>query len=132
MTLAPRVQVFTQLACAQLYKQPFNHSVDHLSFHLPNISTIPSFNSTQPPDEDDDDADDPRRLPSPMCTDTSVQAGAARLQTIMTTTMGFLSALTSGYWGHVGQRRGRLFVMALATFGLFLTYDAILLHNIYD
>jgi hypothetical protein len=52
----------------------------------------------------------------------AVQAGAARLQATMTTTMGFLSALTTGWWGHFGERNGRTKVLAGATFGLFLTY----------
>lgn len=130
MTLAPRIEVFTQLACAQLHKHPFNHTLDpsqafvRESLSFPTYATDSYINviSSEPSDNDDDGDDDPRRLPSSRClTDAAVQAGAARLQTIMTTTMGFLSALTSGYWGHVGQRRGRLFVMAIATFGLFLT-----------
>jgi hypothetical protein len=51
----------------------------------------------------------------------AVQAGAARLQAMMTTTMGFLSALTTGWWGRFGERHGRTKVLAGATFGLFLT-----------
>lgn len=147
MTLAPRVEVFTQLSCAQL-RHPFNHTVgappivtlystlDPLGPHFPSTyatnHTVPSsiqyFNahiSSFSPDADDDDPDgdkDPRRLPSPQClNDPAVQAGAARLQTIMTTTMGLLSALTTGWWGHFGERHGRTTVLAISTFGLFLT-----------
>ncbi|KAG6842326.1 hypothetical protein C0991_010615 [Blastosporella zonata] len=69
-----------------------------------------------------DEEEDPRRLPSNRCLgDPAVQAGAARLQTMMTTTMGLLSALTTGWWGHFGERHGRTKVLAIVTFGLFLT-----------
>lgn len=40
---------------------------------------------------------------------------------IMTTTMGLLSALTTGWWGHFGERFGRTKVLAGSTLGLFLT-----------
>ncbi len=51
-----------------------------------------------------------------------MQSGAARLQTIMTTTMGILSALTTGWWGHFGETHGRTRVLAVSTFGLFMTF----------
>lgn len=71
------------------------------------------------------DEEDPRRLPSQQCLgNPAVQAGAARLQTTMTTTMGLLSALSTGWWGHYGERNGRTKVLAGATLGLFLTYVA--------
>ena len=61
------------------------------------------------------------------------------MQTIMMTTMGFLSALTTGkpgnlsiqssclisfegWWGHFGERHGRTKVLALSLFGMLLTY----------
>ncbi|TCD67076.1 hypothetical protein EIP91_000589 [Steccherinum ochraceum] len=70
----------------------------------------------------DDDEPDPRAMPSHRClSDPKVQAGAARIQTIMTTIAGFLSALTTGWWGHFGERYGRTRVLAAATVGLFLT-----------
>jgi hypothetical protein len=74
-------------------------------------------------DDNDDGEDDPRTLPSQKClSDPTVQAGAARLQTIMTTTMGTLSALTTGWWGHFGERHGRTRVLAFSTLGLFLMF----------
>ncbi|EKM57891.1 uncharacterized protein PHACADRAFT_251794 [Phanerochaete carnosa HHB-10118-sp] len=39
----------------------------------------------------------------------------------MTTTMGLLSAITTGWWGHFGEQYGRTRVLAAATLGLFLT-----------
>ena len=152
MTLAPRVQVFTQLSCNAVYgHDTFNHT-----YHRTNSSTVlsryyripyhidpagphlqaleyygklsKSTTSDYPDvnlavDDQDDNEPDPRMMPSERCIkDPAVQAGAARTQTIMTTTMGLLSALTTGWWGHFGDRHGRTRVLAASTFGLFLTY----------
>lgn len=87
-------------------------------------STTPhlSFTNSSESNDDTDDEPDPRAVPSRRClTDPAVQAGAARIQTIMTTTMGALSALSTGWWGHFGERHGRLKVLAASTLGLFLT-----------
>ncbi|KAH8093706.1 MFS general substrate transporter [Cristinia sonorae] len=121
MTLAPRVQVFTQLSCNAIY----GHDVyDHTNLiAIPFIHT-PSYHSnlTLPHSDGDDDEPDPRAIPSHRClSDPAVQAGAARIQTIMTTIGGLLSALTTGWWAHFGERHGRTRVLAAATLGLFLT-----------
>ncbi|KAF8968180.1 hypothetical protein BDZ97DRAFT_1916391 [Flammula alnicola] len=172
MTLAPRVEVFTQLSCNRLHgNHNWNHtqtsstpqlhqlhtslytSIDPLGPHfLPSaifpspqqprivfqrnasseyasttqtLTTIRRLGSEADDDtdrRDSDDTEDPRRIPSARCLeDPAVQAGAARLQTIMTTTMGLLSALTTGWWGHFGERHGRTKVLAISTLGLFLT-----------
>jgi hypothetical protein len=87
------------------------HGTQILSLH---------FSSTSP--SDDNDEPDPRTVPSKRClSDPKVQAGAARIQTIMTTTMGLLSAFTTGWWGQFGERFGRTRVLAASTLGLFLT-----------
>ena len=73
--------------------------------------------------EDNGDESDPRMTPTKRClTDPTVQRGAARIQTSVTTVMGALSALTTGWWGHFGEQYGRMRVLAAATLGLFLTY----------
>lgn len=137
MTIAPRLEVFTQLACGTIHGH-YNHttlivgqtmplpttSPVYHSLHFPqpsepttiHVSTLPvNANNTAP-------EDDPRNLPSEWCmSDPSVQAGAARLQTMVTTIMGTLSALTTTWWGGFGERYGRTRVMAIATLGLFLT-----------
>ncbi|KAI0346310.1 MFS general substrate transporter [Trametopsis cervina] len=165
MTLAPRVQVFTQLSCNAIYGHdvydhtslplnftavtsphsfhiPLHASLDPLGPHIdrrsmePSILIFPasdrdeasvvatsvSYYTSPATDDDDDDEPDPRALPSRKClSDPRVQAGAAKIQTIMTTTMGLLSALTTGWWGHFGEQYGRTRVLAAATLGLFLT-----------
>ena len=148
MTLAPRVQVYTQLACNAVY----GHDVyDHTNHTSSALSSVIPFNSTIHPhtqtyhafgpllDEhgtqtmslhfmsssssDNDDEPDPRAVPSKRCLqDSKVMSNAARIQTIMTTTMGLLSALTTGWWGHFGDRYGRTRVLAASTLGLFFTY----------
>ncbi|KAG2070750.1 hypothetical protein BDR04DRAFT_1099407 [Suillus decipiens] len=137
MTLASRVEVFTQLSCHSLYEDynhtrmvpghhdtPFNSShyvVAPVEPRLISVHLVPSpiHNSGKIQNGDDED---PRVIPNKKCiSDPAVQAGAARLQTMMTTTMGALSALTTGWWGQFGERHGRIRVLAISTFGLFLT-----------
>lgn len=109
---------------------PLYASIDPLGPHLHPYSLFPEPGATFPNtddrllvnDDDTDDTEDPRRIPSPRCvSDPEVQASAARLQTIITTTMGLLSALTTGWWGRFSERHGRTKVLALSTLGLFLT-----------
>ncbi|KAG1822038.1 uncharacterized protein BJ212DRAFT_1335414 [Suillus subaureus] len=131
MTLASRVEVFTQLSCHNLYEHynhtrvvhtPFNSSqyVDDpvephsISVHLTSSPILTSGKTQENGDVDKDE--DPRVIPSKKCvSDPAVQAGAARLQTIMTTTMGALSALTTGWWGQFGERHGRTRILAIST-----------------
>ena len=154
MTLAPRIEVFTQLSCLSQHHHSFNNSQSPGVVSQPIHSLYTSRDSNGPSftpsvvittttgngngngvvsihrntsdierSHGDDENDDPRRIPTPQCmADPAVQAGAARIQTIMTTTMGLLSALTSGYWGHFSERHGRTRVLALSTLGLLLTY----------
>ncbi|KAF8839621.1 hypothetical protein BDN67DRAFT_969725 [Paxillus ammoniavirescens] len=142
MTLASRVEVFTELSCRQLHDS-YNHTViasnaqgPYMSVHhsldplaaRPNITPL-YFHSQSPPKslkESEGDGvskgDDSRVIPGKKCvSDPAVQAGAARLQAIMTTTMGALSALTTGWWGHFGERYGRTRILAISTLGLFIT-----------
>ncbi|KAI0782329.1 major facilitator superfamily domain-containing protein [Abortiporus biennis] len=152
MTLAPRVQVFTQLSCNAIYGHDvFNHTTlsSDLEVHSSNIHLfhssldpagphldLASFTTQAPhqevtfihappkpkPHDENEEEPDPRAAPTRRClSDPAVQAGAAKIQTIMTTTMGVLSALTTGWWGHFGERHGRTKVLAASTLGLFLT-----------
>ncbi|TCD71062.1 hypothetical protein EIP91_000154 [Steccherinum ochraceum] len=148
MTLAPRVQVFTQLSCNIVYG---NDKYDHT-----RETQISAWNVTSPtpaylplslepfgpyvpydPIEDtsttfrtsvvfdnhsSEDAGETRpRRPEKCSKDPEVQAVAARLQTVMAMTVGTLCALSTGWWGHFGERHGRTRVLAAATLGLFLT-----------
>ncbi|KIK97775.1 hypothetical protein PAXRUDRAFT_824597 [Paxillus rubicundulus Ve08.2h10] len=142
ITLASRVEVFTQLSCTRLHDSynhttiasdaqglytSVHHSLDPLAAG-PNLTPL-YFHSQSPPQSFKDSegdgvgqGDDSRVIPANKCiSDPAVQAGAARLQAIMTTTMGALSALTTGWWGHFGERYGRTRVLAISTLGLFIT-----------
>ncbi|KAF9073441.1 major facilitator superfamily domain-containing protein [Rhodocollybia butyracea] len=149
MTLAPRVEVFTQLACVSIHhtrQQTSNYSlenipnqhtlnalslysaIDPLGPHLPGRYATttnygdPIFIEIPNGEDDSENEDDPRKLPSSRClSDPAVGKEAARIQTILTTTMGLLSALTTGWWGHFSERRGRTRVLAMSTLGLLLT-----------
>ncbi|KAL0954449.1 hypothetical protein HGRIS_003425 [Hohenbuehelia grisea] len=150
MTLAPRVEVFTQLSCNSIQHRIYNNSapsgsnLSHLQslsrrnvpleIYPPSASSYAAVylnvvNPDEPPnDGDQDDTDDPREIPSPHClSDPDVQAAAARLQTIMVITMGALSAMTTGWWGHFAERHGRTKVLAASTLGAFLTDLAFIL-----
>lgn len=119
MTTAPRVEVYTQLACNAIHGRPidYNHTTS-----IPDVLSPSNFTFILSAPDDETEPDDPMHLPSKRClADPQVQAGAARLQTIMTTTMGTLSALTTGWWGHFGERHGRLRVLIASSLGLFLT-----------
>ena len=128
---------------------PFYLSLDpagpHLDMSSLNLSsmypiTAGRSHTPQPSDsyiifadgnEDDEDEPDPRMEPSKRClADPAVQSGAARIQTMMTTVMGALSALTTGWWGHFGEQHGRMKVLAVATLGLFLTYACVSLSTL--
>ncbi|KAL1742863.1 major facilitator superfamily domain-containing protein [Schizophyllum fasciatum] len=132
MTLAPRVQVFTQLSCNTILHQD-SSSLDSLALSAyPSVqNNTPSYAPLFPFDAhsperviflDSSDVDVSSAAPRSFCTsDPRVQRGAARMQTTMMTTMGFLSALTTGWWGHFGERHGRTKVLALSLFGMLLT-----------
>ncbi|KAJ7367765.1 hypothetical protein DFH08DRAFT_676719 [Mycena albidolilacea] len=118
MTMASRVQVYKQLACSRVYHRYNNHTTGTLPFYydspqpavisLPPIDSLWNDNSTG-------------QVPSRCTSDPAVEAGAARIQTTFTITMGLLSALTTGWWGGAGERFGRTKVLAISAFGYFLT-----------
>lgn len=129
MTTAPRVQVYTQLACNAVYPPP-DHSNYILSPHL-SLPFVPATEHAivtpihfprSSPSTESTNSEEPRVLSERCFSDPAVQAGAARLQTIMATTMGLLSVCTTAWWGHYGQKHGRTKVLAASTLGSLFTY----------
>ena len=130
MTIAPRVQVYTQLSCNALYPpQHYGSLLSNPSLsptHVPEYIAsafspvyFPHFSNFQ----EHNGAVVPRKLHSKDClSDPAVQAGAARLQAIMTTIMGILSVCSTTWWGHYGEKHGRTKVLAASTLGLLTTY----------
>ncbi|KAJ7929072.1 major facilitator superfamily domain-containing protein [Mycena leptocephala] len=123
MTLSSRVEVYTQLSCSRLHHNYNTSTLLEAPFHYdsPQPASI-TLIFDEPRDGDGNGEEHPGQLPSPRClSDPAVQAGAARIQTMFTITMGLLSALTTGWWGHFGERHGRTKVLAICSFGWFLT-----------
>ena len=146
MGIAPRVQVYTQLACNDVLQNPTNftqstgietsgiHSLSHI-LHFSTLAASTPFisntrqiqNDTSPSaleilTGDDPDSSGNTYLSQDRClSDPRVQAKAARLQTVLMTTMGVLSAFTTSWWGHFGERHGRTRVLAVATLGMVLS-----------
>ena len=134
MTLASRLEVFTQLSCNSLHGYQQDHirsatstfASDILNVSLnDSIHLAPYFHpytlfSDHGNNTHSNDTQNPP-IPSACVSDPAVQAGAARLHAIMTTTMGILSAFTAGWWGSFSERHGRKKVLVLPPLGLFLT-----------
>jgi hypothetical protein len=75
MTLAPRVEVFTQLACSRVHHS-YNHTTSTL-LEAPFQYGRPELISLTFMADLGDKEDDPRQLPSLRCvSDPAVQAGA--------------------------------------------------------
>lgn len=133
MTLAPRVQVYTQLSCDALHRRqlygpsgsiiPSSHFLpptlvpEHIATSLspvyfPHFSNSRGYNGTEVPWQ---------FLSQDCLSDPAVQSGAASLQTTMATIMGILSVCSTTWWGHYGQKHGRTKVLAASTLGLLST-----------
>ncbi|KAG5643210.1 hypothetical protein DXG03_001328 [Asterophora parasitica] len=120
-TLAPRVEVFTLLACSVHKPDIFRQTLPTLGgrFDVPEITmplppihgnmhqalTLSHFaaqNDTKP-------------LPNLCASDPVVQAAAAKLST------GTLSCITTGWWGSFSDRYGRTRLLGFSVVGLLFT-----------
>jgi hypothetical protein len=130
MTVAPRIDIYTQLACAESEFEHSSRSSHGVNIHslipmlIPeNTTSITSSASASTPAytyiHEQSQAHNARSCStSPP---SAIQARAARLQTTMTTTVGLLSALTTAWWGQFGERHGRMSVLAIASIGSLIT-----------
>ncbi|KAH6895043.1 major facilitator superfamily domain-containing protein [Coprinopsis sp. MPI-PUGE-AT-0042] len=111
-TLAPKVELYTMLACRAVKPDIFDEGIFD-----PTIPTALSLLSSSTPSI--------LKLetlsPSSCASDPTVQAAVAQLSAVITTTTGVLSLLTTAWWGALSDRRGRVFVMAIALIGLLIT-----------
>jgi len=142
MTLAPRVEVYTQLSCRDVYAhRPTLSNTTHIegqtpilpayvaletldeqTYHPTSFNTPTLTSSIDSHKRDNEETVSPVRLSSAQCiSDPEVQSATARLQMWMTTIMGLLSALSTAWWGHFSERHGRTRVLAFSTFSMFLT-----------
>jgi hypothetical protein len=150
MTLAPRVQVYTQLSCQANYRNLDSHppasvvissnsfesqsqsqpqyTTNSRSLSLSSDSTASSISATSASpilnlsfvntNTSTYSSEAPHR--DPCASDPDVQAGAATLQTTYMLLMGIASVLSTSWWGHLGERHGRMRVLAFSTIGTLL------------
>ncbi|KAF8896307.1 major facilitator superfamily domain-containing protein [Infundibulicybe gibba] len=90
ITMAPRIQVYTDIACRALLAPPAN--------------TDPGFSLNLLED----------------CSSSQVQARAAAIQATVTTTMSILSAVSTGPWSRFGDEHGRKPILCLTLGGAFM------------
>ncbi|CAE6411246.1 unnamed protein product [Rhizoctonia solani] len=133
MTLAPRVQVFTQIACDEWRIEPdlAYGPVSLRNDSSPNPGFSIGLDIPSPIIEmhklHKNPATHVGKPASDGCrNDPAVQQGAAKLQTLILTLAGTLSAVTSGFWGQFGDKHGRRGVIALSIFAM-LASDCIFL-----
>ncbi|KAJ4487747.1 major facilitator superfamily domain-containing protein [Lentinula aciculospora] len=125
-TLAPKVEIYTDLACAQhkpeiadnrtrfIPSSPLSASIVTASNYstashngggeLPGVIEIPTKN-----------------LSNPCKTDPVVQAAVAELAAVMTACMGILSCITTGWWTSFSDRHGRTAALGISVFGILIT-----------
>lgn len=102
MVMSPKIDLYTQLACEDIL-----HIDDGGMGSLGGIGQRPPL--------------------SPLCLESpQVIAEATALQLKLTLAMGILSALTTGLWGGLSDRKGRITVLRLGVAGLTLN-DVIVL-----
>ncbi|KIY43476.1 MFS general substrate transporter [Fistulina hepatica ATCC 64428] len=102
-TTAPRVEIYTILACNQLHPDIFRHTYDDIETDQDLVSGLADGASQ-------------------VCnTDPAVQAAVAKISTAMALAMGILSCITAGWWGSYSDRHGRLKVLGISILGVLLT-----------
>ena len=149
MTLAPRVEVYTQIACRALYESsnppPINVPSESSPLH---ISTTPYTSGVVHVRFQDN----PVKTYDRCSADPRVQARAARIQACMSlaslltvlnlirlpplavkTTESILSAATTGWLSHLSDRFGRKNILVLSMFGaLFMSVEHLILSSSAD
>ncbi|KAI0320781.1 major facilitator superfamily domain-containing protein [Amylostereum chailletii] len=129
MTLAPRIEVYTKLACRALHENAPS-----------SPSSPPIYNFTNPTGILADIHPTPHlttlTFPNPAysfdeCSaDPKVQGRAARIQASVKTTESVLSAITTGWLSHLGDLYGRKKILSLSVFGaLFMDFVYILVSD---
>ncbi|KZP12568.1 MFS general substrate transporter [Athelia psychrophila] len=120
-TLAPRVEIYRNLACS-VHRPEYSQLSTPLSF-TPSYSTNLSLSLNDVPNNTDDYTlltfDDERR--SRCAADPEVSAATATLTLAMVAAEGALSCITTGWWGSFSDRRGRTRVLGYSVIGLLTT-----------
>ncbi|TFK36324.1 major facilitator superfamily domain-containing protein [Crucibulum laeve] len=142
-TIAPRIEIYTTLACSvhkpDIFKQAFPVKPPYMRFgdDAPSVFSA-TVNMTVPtidlgldrvylPEHDSNSRYGSVKLtaspskPNPCATDPVVGAAVAKLTAVITASMGILSCVTTGWWGAFSDRHGRTRVMGISIVGLLLT-----------
>ncbi|KAJ7172296.1 major facilitator superfamily domain-containing protein [Mycena filopes] len=128
-TLAPKIEIYTLLACSVHKPEIFedralaasipsfllSHPESHAETTFPPTFEMALTHNTSLPLIS---MDEPK--PNPCASDPVVLAAVARLTATITTTMGVLGCLTTGWWGAFSDRYGRTRILALTIFGLLM------------
>ncbi|KAJ7097761.1 major facilitator superfamily domain-containing protein [Mycena belliarum] len=128
-TMAPKIEVYTLLACS-VHKPEIFKDTQLFSAHLPpslrphddgpntGASVRPSFDVALSNTSTMNAMTDQK--PSPCASDPVVQAAVAKLTTAITTSMGVLGCLTTAWWGSFSDRYGRTRILGLTIAGLLI------------
>ncbi|KAF8969597.1 major facilitator superfamily domain-containing protein [Flammula alnicola] len=143
LTIAPRIEIYTMLACSVHKPDIFRQNFPGIELGLQDISREPSELglrglSTLP------NPYSPHLVPvylpkasflglvqkngsvlpthrNQCASDPVVQAAVAKLTAVIAACMGILSCITTGWWGAFSDRHGRTRVMGISILGLLLT-----------
>ncbi|OCH93392.1 MFS general substrate transporter [Obba rivulosa] len=121
-TVAPRIEILTRIACDAL--RP-DYTVGRGREDEDLFGQLYALNSSEPRLGAFDDPN------WKLCaSDPVVMAAVAKLLVAMTTSMGFLGCLTTGWWGALSDRYGRTRVMSCAVVGaLFSDFNFLLVFH---
>ncbi|KAF5330575.1 hypothetical protein D9619_005275 [Psilocybe cf. subviscida] len=141
-TIAPRIEIYTMLACSVHKPDIFRLNFPGVELGLQGFSDVKALNLSAPnttpvieipihlpqmPAADADAGDheeptaDPRKRGNQCASDPVVQAAVAKLTAVIAGIMGVLSCITTGWWGAFSDRHGRTRVMGLSVLGLLIT-----------
>ncbi|CAO1631547.1 unnamed protein product [Sympodiomycopsis kandeliae] len=108
-TLSSKVELFTQIVCEELMiSQDTTAATGGSAAGFSALESLIRLPLERPP------------MSSACRTNPDVIAGSATLQLKVTMSMGLLSALTTGFWGGLSDRRGRTKVLGISLFGVLL------------
>ncbi|KAJ3851635.1 major facilitator superfamily domain-containing protein [Lentinula lateritia] len=125
-TLAPKVEIYTDLACAQHKPEIADNHIPSITPYLRTTSTvtITNFSATShnSAGELPGTIEIPTKKPSNPCkSDPVVQAAVAKLAAVMTACMGVLSCITTGWWTSFSDRHGCTAALGISVFGILIT-----------
>ncbi|CCM04727.1 uncharacterized protein FIBRA_06915 [Fibroporia radiculosa] len=105
-TLAPRVDILTRLVC-EAYRPEYSAGRD-VEGPLDMVFFAPTGNFARPTDDE---------IFELCASDPVVQQAVSKLTLTILSTMGFLSCLTTAWWGALSDRRGRTTIIGIVAIG---------------